>query len=150
MRITDEHGTHGFYDVSRYPPSQPLPHCAFPWLLDKLRWTQAIVTAGSHYLVQNRVRILRTGQHTPTSSTPRETWSLVASLPVSTHLLMIRCFNALWSFQHHLFWIKKNLILCLPLISIKLKMAFCLHYPMTIHGRTQKATFWGKGEYSVS
>ena len=62
-----------FYDVSRYPPSQPRPHCAFPLILDKLRWTQAIVTAVSHFLVQNRVRILRTGQHTPTRSTPRET-----------------------------------------------------------------------------
>ena len=46
--------------------TQPRPHCAFPWLLDKLRWTQAMVTAASHFLVQNRVRILRTGQHTPT------------------------------------------------------------------------------------
>ena len=36
MRITDEHGTHRFYDVSRYPPSQPRPHCAFPWLLDEI------------------------------------------------------------------------------------------------------------------
>ena len=34
---------HRFYDVSRYPPSQPRPHCAFPWILDKLRWTKAIV-----------------------------------------------------------------------------------------------------------
>ena len=76
MSITDEHGTHRFYDVSRYPPSQPRLHCAFPWILDKLRWTQAIVTAVSHFLVQNRVRILRTGQHTPTRSTPGrpQTW----------------------------------------------------------------------------
>ena len=96
MRITDEHGTHRFYDVLRYPPSQPRLHCAFPWILVKLRWTQAIVTAVSHFLVQNRVRILRTGQHTPTRSTPRETSNLVASLPLSTHLLIIRCFNALW------------------------------------------------------
>ena len=96
MRITDEHGTHRFYDVLRYPPSQPRLHCAFPWILVKLRWTQAIVTAVSHFLVQNRVRILRTGQHTPTRGTPRETSNLVASLPVSTHLLIIRCFNALW------------------------------------------------------
>ena len=48
--------------------TQPRPHCAFPWLLDKLRWTQAMVTAASHFLVQNRVRILRTGQHTPTKN----------------------------------------------------------------------------------
>ena len=68
MRLTDEHGTHRFYDISRYPPSQPGPLCTFPWLLDKLRWTQAIVTAVSHFLVQNRVRILRTGQHTPTKN----------------------------------------------------------------------------------
>ena len=73
MRITDEHGTHRFYEVLRYPPSQPRPHCTFPWILDKLRWTQAIVTAVSHFVVQNRVRILRTGQQTRTRSTPRET-----------------------------------------------------------------------------
>ena len=66
MRLTDEHGTHRFYDVSRY--SQPRPHGAFPWLLDKLRWTQAIVTAVSHFLVQNRVRILRIGQYTATKN----------------------------------------------------------------------------------
>ena len=92
MRITDKHGTHGFYDVSRYPPSHPRPHCAFPWLLDKLRWTKAIVTAVSHFLAQNRVRILRTGQHNPTKNFQEyppppphspETWSPVASLPVS-------------------------------------------------------------------
>ena len=52
------------------PPCHPRPHCAFPWILDKLRLTQAIVTAVSHFLVQNEVRILRTGQHTPTRSTP--------------------------------------------------------------------------------
>ena len=52
-----------FYDVSRY--SQPRPHCAFSWLLDKLRQAQAIVTAVSHFLVLDRVRILRIGQHTP-------------------------------------------------------------------------------------
>ena len=68
MMITDTHGTHGFYDVSRYPPSHPRPHCAFPWLLDKLRWTKAIVTAVSHFLALNRVRILRTGQHNPTKN----------------------------------------------------------------------------------
>ena len=68
IRITDKHGTHEFYDVSRYPPSQPRPHCAFPRLLDKLRWTKAIVTAVSHFLVQNRLRILRTGQHNPTKN----------------------------------------------------------------------------------
>ena len=73
MRIADEYETHRFYDVSRYPPSQPRPYCAIPWILDKLRWAQAMVTAVSHFLVQNRVRILRTGQHTPTRSTPRET-----------------------------------------------------------------------------
>ena len=86
MRITEKHGTHGFYDVSRYPPFQPRPHLAFSWLLDKLRWTKAIVTAVSHFLVQNRVRILKTGQHNSTKNFqeyPRETWSLVASLPVS-------------------------------------------------------------------
>ena len=66
MRITDKHGTHGFYDVSRYPPSHPRPHCAFPWLLDKLRWTKAIVTALSHFLVQNRAGILRRRHHNPT------------------------------------------------------------------------------------
>ena len=48
--------------------TQPRPHCAFPWLLDKLRWTQAMVTAVSHFLVQNRVRILRTEQQTPTKN----------------------------------------------------------------------------------
>ena len=68
MRITEKHGTHGYYDVSRYPPSQPRPHCAFPWLLDKLRWTKAIVTAVSNFLVQNRARILRTGQHNSTKN----------------------------------------------------------------------------------
>ena len=68
MRITDKHESHGFYNVSRYPPSHPRPHCAFPWLLDKLRWTKAIVTAVSHFLVQNRVRIFRTGQHNPTKN----------------------------------------------------------------------------------
>ena len=35
-----------------------------------LRWTQAIVTAVSHFLVQNSVRILRTGQQTSTRGTP--------------------------------------------------------------------------------
>ena len=64
MRLTDEHGTHGFYDVSRYPPSQPRPHCAFHWLLDKLRWTQAIIAAVSHFFWSK----MRTGQHTPTKS----------------------------------------------------------------------------------
>ena len=49
MKITDKHESHGFYDVWRYPPSQPRPHCAFPWLLDKLRWTKVIVTDVSHY-----------------------------------------------------------------------------------------------------
>ena len=48
--------------------SHPRPHCAFPWLLDKLRSTQAIVTAVSHFLVLDRVRILRIGQHTPTKN----------------------------------------------------------------------------------
>ena len=46
------------------------PHCAFPWLLDNLRWTQAMVTAVSHYLVQNSVRILRTEQHNPKKEYP--------------------------------------------------------------------------------
>ena len=48
--------------------TQPPPHCAFPWLLDKLRWAQTMATAASHFLVQNRVMILRTGQHTPTKN----------------------------------------------------------------------------------
>ena len=109
IRITDDHGTHRFYDVSRY--SQPRLHYAFPWLLDKLRWTQAIVTAVSHFLVKNRVRILTIAQHTPTKNFqeyPRETWSQVASLPVSIRLLLIRCFNDLWSFQHHYFGLRNR------------------------------------------
>ena len=68
MRIPDKHGTHEFYDVSRYPSCQARPHYAFPWLLDKLRWTKAIVNAVSHFLVQNRVRTLETGQHNPTKN----------------------------------------------------------------------------------
>ena len=109
MALTDDHGTHRFYDVSRY--SQPRPHYAFPWLLDKLRWTQAIVTAVSHFLVKNRVMILTIGQHTPTKNFqeyPRETWSQVASLPVSIRLLIIRCFNDLWSIQHHYFGLRNR------------------------------------------
>ena len=85
MSITEEHGTHRFYDVSKYSQLRP-------WLLDKLRWTQAIVTALSHFLVLNRVRILRIGQHIPTKNFqeyPPETWSLVASFPVSIHLLIM-------------------------------------------------------------
>ena len=82
MTLTDDHGTHRFYDVSRY--SQPRPHYAFPWLLDKLRWTQAIVTAVSHFLVKKRVRILTIGP--PGDLKPG---------PVSIRLLIIRCFNDL-------------------------------------------------------
>ena len=87
MKITDKHESHGFYDVSRYPPSQPRPHCAFPWLLDKLRWTKVIVTDVSHFFGPKiRLGFWEPNSTTPPRifrSTPRKTWSLVASLPVS-------------------------------------------------------------------
>ena len=108
------HYSHGFYNVSRYPPSHPRPHCAFPWLLDKLRWTKAIVTAVSHFLVQNRVRILRTGQHNPTKNFQEhppgdlKPGSKFTCQQMSIHLLIIRCFNNLWSFQHHHFALRNR------------------------------------------
>ena len=70
--------------ISRHtlPLSNPTSH--------KLRWTQAIIAAVSHFLIQNRVRILIIGQHTPTKNFQEYSLgdlSLVASLPVSIHLL---------------------------------------------------------------
>ena len=58
----------GLIDSMMSRDSQPRPHCTFPWILDKMRWTQATVTAVSHFLVQSRVRILRIGQYNPTKN----------------------------------------------------------------------------------
>ena len=58
----------GLIDSMMSRDSQPRPHCTFPWILDKMRWTQAIVTAVSHFLVQSRVRILRIGQYNLTKN----------------------------------------------------------------------------------
>ena len=53
----------GLIDYMMSRDSQPRPHCTFPWILDKMRWTQAIVTAVSHFLVQSRPGSKFTCQH---------------------------------------------------------------------------------------
>ena len=45
-------------------PLNLVPIALFPSFWMKLRWTQEIVSAVSHFLVQNKIRILRTGEHT--------------------------------------------------------------------------------------
>ena len=84
--------------------TQPRPHCAFPgfwinwdghkrWsLLPHIFWSKI----GSGFWEPGSTpppRIFR--------STPSETWSLVASLPVSIHLLIIKCFNDLHDLYDH-------------------------------------------------
>ena len=57
-------------------PLNLVPIALFPGFWMKLRWTQEIVTAVSHFLVQNKIRILRTGEPPLPrifSSAPRET-----------------------------------------------------------------------------
>ena len=58
----------GLIDSMMSPDTLPLnlvPTALFPGFWMKLRWTLAIVTVVSHFLVQNKIRILRNGQHTP-------------------------------------------------------------------------------------
>ena len=84
--------------------TQARPHCAFSWLLDKLRWTQAMVLL-SHIFWSKIGSGFSEPDSTPPPrifrSTPWETWSLVASLPVSIHSLIIKCFNDLHDLYDH-------------------------------------------------
>ena len=94
-----------FDNISRYPPWLVLvPIALFPgfwinwdghkrWsLLPHIFWSKI----GSGFWEPDSTpppRIFR--------STPWETWSLVASLPVSIHLLIIKCFNDLHDLYDH-------------------------------------------------
>ena len=84
--------------------TQARPHCAFSWLLDKLRWTQAMVLLSHIFWSKTGSGFSEPDSTLPPRifrSTPWETWSLVASLPVSIHLLIINCFNDLHDLYDH-------------------------------------------------